>query len=63
MKIGNVERNLVNWVEECSEDSDGNEMILNATLNDYRRVCNSCTIYAILLIITFIMGSICLYFC
>ena len=41
--------------EECSEDIDGNEMIHNATLNDYGRVCKSCTIYIALLVIFFII--------
>ena len=41
--------------EECSEDIAGNEMIHNATLNDHGKVCNSCTIYILLLIITFII--------
>ena len=31
-------------VEECSENIDGNEMI-SVTLNDYKSVCGSCTIY------------------
>ena len=37
-------------VKECSENIDGNKMIHNQTLdviplNDYKKVCNSCTIY------------------
>ena len=44
-------------VEECSEDIDGNEMIYNTTLNHYRKVCNSCTIY-IALFVTFSITSI-----
>ena len=35
-------------VQECSEDIDGNDMIYNATLNDHRRVCNTCAIYIVL---------------
>ena len=35
-------------VEEYSENIKRNEMIHNATLNDHRRVCNSCTIYIVL---------------
>ena len=38
-------------VEECSGDINGNEMIHNVTLNDYGKVCKSCTIYIVLLII------------
>ena len=30
-------------------------MIYNATLNDHRKVCNSCTIYIVLLVITFLI--------
>ena len=41
-------------VEEYSEDTNGNEMIHNVNLNDHKKVCNSCTIYMVLLIITFI---------
>ena len=37
--------------EECSEDIDGNEMVYNVTLNDDRKICNSCTIYVVLLVI------------
>ena len=35
-------------VEECSENCDGNEMINNKTLNDYKNVYNPCTIYTAL---------------
>ena len=41
-------------VEERSENIKGNELIYNKTLNDYGNVCNSCTIYIVLLIIFFI---------
>ena len=39
-------------VEECIEIIDGNKMLHNETLdmiplNDYKKVCNSCTIYTI----------------
>ena len=40
--------------EECSEDINGNEMIYN-----YDKVCSSCTIYKMLLVIFFII-SICI---
>ena len=43
-------------VEECSENIDQNEMIYNATLNDHRKVCNSCTIYIVLLVMFFIIS-------
>ena len=42
-------------VEKCSENIDGNEMIYNTTLNDYRKVCNSCKIYIVLLVVFFII--------
>ena len=42
-------------VEECSENIDGNEMICNDTLNDYEKVCNSCTIYMVLFVIVFLI--------
>ena len=38
-------------VEECSENIDGNEMIYDGTVNDYGKVCNSCTIYKVLFVI------------
>ena len=38
-------RLIDNLVEECSENIDGNEMIYNGNLNDYRKICNSCTVY------------------
>ena len=41
--------------EECSENIDGNELIYNDTLNDYGNVFNSCRIYIILLVITFLI--------
>ena len=42
-------------VEECSENIDGNELIYNATLNDHGKVCYSCTIYIVSLVIFFII--------
>ena len=39
-------------VEEFSQDISGNEMIHNMTLNDHGKVCSSCTIHIVLLIIT-----------
>ena len=42
-----------NVVEECSENINGKEIIYNATLNDHGKVCNSCTIYIVLLFIAF----------
>ena len=41
-------------------------MIYNSTLNDYEKVCNSCTIYIVLFVIAFLIsiaiGSMYFYF-
>ena len=42
-------------VEECNENIDGNEMIYNVTLNDYRNVSRSCTIYVVLFVIALLV--------
>ena len=56
---------------ECSENIDWNKMIYNGTLNaiplnDYRKLCNSCTVYIALLVIFFIVSmsisSVFIYF-
>ena len=58
-------------VEECSENIDGNKMIYNITLNaillnNYRKICNSCTVYialsAIFFIISISISSVFIYF-
>ena len=58
-------------VAESSENTDGNEMIYNSTLNDiplndYRKICNFCTVYIVLLAIFFIISisisSVFIYF-
>ena len=51
-------------VEDCSENIDGNRMLYNESLdaipsNDYKKVCNSCTIY-IALFAVFFITSICM---
>ena len=56
MKIVHAKGQIDRLVEECSENIDGNEMIYNATLNDYGKVCNSCTIYIVLSVIFFIIS-------
>ena len=43
-------------VEECSKNSDENEMIYNEILdeipfNTYKKVCGSCTLYIVLFVI------------
>ena len=42
-------------VEECSENIDENEMIYNGAVNHYEKVCNSCTIYIVLFVISFLI--------
>ena len=53
-------------LEECSENINENEMIYNGTLNDYKKMCSSCTLYivsfAIFLIISTIISSVFIYF-
>ena len=43
-------------VEEFNENTNGNEMIYNGTLNDYKKICRSQTIYIVLLVIFFIIS-------
>ena len=42
-------------------------MIYNETLNDYKKICNSCTIYIVLSIFVFLIiigiSSVYFYFC
>ena len=42
-------------VEEYSKNIDGNELIYNGTLSDSKNVCNSCTIYIVLILIAFLI--------
>ena len=42
-------------VEEYIKNIDENEMIYNGILNDYREVCNSCTVYIVLFVIDFLI--------
>ena len=56
-------------VEECRENIDekelhstelhSNKMIYNSTLNDYKKVCSSCTIYIVFFVMFFII-SVCI---
>ena len=52
-------------VEECSENIDEKELNL-IEINDYEKICNSCTVYIVLLVIFFILSisisSIFIYF-
>ena len=41
-------------VKECSESIDEHELI-SVTLNDYERVCWSCTVYITLFVIAFLI--------
>ena len=53
-------------VNESNEYVDGNEMVYNATFNDYEKVCKTCTLYVVFLIMVLIIimgiGGACLYF-
>ena len=53
-------------VEECSENIDGNKVIYNDILNDYGKMCNSCVVYIVLLVIFLIksksISSVFIYF-
>ena len=31
-------------VKECNENIDGNKMIYDRTINDYEKICSSCTV-------------------
>ena len=42
-------------VEECSEDTNVNEIIYNEILNDYGNVCNSCTVFIVLFVTAFLV--------
>ena len=42
--------------EECSENINENEIIYNGSLNDYEKVCNSCTLCIVLLVIFIIIS-------
>ena len=44
---------IAKLVEECSENIEANEIIYNHTLNNYRNICNSCTKFIVLFVITF----------
>ena len=60
-------RLIDNLIEECSEDINRNEMIYNATLHNYEKICKSCMLYIVLSFMTFIIiigtiGSLCHYF-
>ena len=43
-------------IEECSEDTDGSNMIYNATLNGYGSISKPCKIYMVSLVIFFIIS-------
>ena len=58
-------------VEECFENIDGKKILHNETLyviplNDYKKVCNTCIIYIVLFVVSFItsicISSIFIYF-
>ena len=57
-------------VEECSENVDENEIIYNGTLNaiplnDYKKVCGSCTLlylFAVFLVTSTVISTVFIYF-
>ena len=49
------ERLIDQLTNECNENIDRNEMIYYATLYNYGKVCKSCTLHIVLLIITCIV--------
>ena len=53
-------------VEECNENTDGNKIIYDSTLNDYKHFCGSGTIHIVLLAVFFIISisitSVSIYF-
>ena len=54
-------------VEECGKNIYGNEMIYNDTLNDCGKICDSCTVYIIVLFVIFFsisknISSVFIYF-
>ena len=70
MQTASVKRLIDKLVEQYDKDIhriDGNEIFYNATLNDYGRVWESCTLYIPLIIIAFtiIIGisKACFHFC
>ena len=48
-----IKRLIDNLVEKCDGDIDRNGIVYNATLYNYGRVCNFCTLCVVLLIIAF----------
>ena len=52
-------------VRECSKNIDEKEMVYSFTLDDYKKVRNSYTIYRVLLVISFliIIGIISTFIC
>ena len=57
--ISKCRQKIAGELVECSENTDGNKMLHNETLNliplnDYKKVCNSCIIYAVLFAVFFI---------
>ena len=68
-KIRECRKRLIDkLVEKCSENIDGNKILYNDTLNtillntiplnDYKKVCGSCTLYVTLFAIFFIASTV-----
>ena len=64
-KNGKFRKRIIDkLVEECSENTDGNEMLYNETLstipsNVYKKICGSCVVYIVLLVV-FLITNICI---
>ena len=66
-KNGKCRKRLIDkLVEEYSKNTDCNRTIYNDTLNDYGKICDSCTIYiellAIFVIASLSISSVFIYF-
>ena len=68
MNVKLVEGNIV---IECSKNMDENELIYNETLNaiplnDYKKMCSSCTLYIVLFVVflvtTTVISKVFIYF-
>ena len=44
-------------VEECCKNIHGNDLIYNRNLNYYEKVCNSCTVYTVFIVLFFIASK------
>ena len=58
MQIASVEEKPIDkLVEECSENIDEKDLHSNE-INDYQKICSSCSVYMVLLVIIFFILSV-----